>query len=191
MCRSKFLTRPAKIATHEKIVNACAANVTPKNKTVKLGLSADMLTNCGRNARKNSNTFGLRTFIRTPRLYRAAEVTFAPELFNEKFLSVRADLNAPNAKNSKYAAPKTFSRNIAVAEDFINAATPNMTNVVWKMIPLDKPHAKIIPAFAPSDKLFVSRYKMSGPGASVNKIDAVKKYAKVEPSNQGTSFVGL
>ena len=58
-------------------------------------------------------------------------------------------------------------------------------------MPLTKPHAKIIPAFAPSDKLFVSKYKMSGPGASVSKIDAVKKYKNVEPSNQNTSAMIL
>ena len=103
------------------------------------------------------------------------------------FFFSRADLNAPNAKNKRYAAPKIFSRSIAVAEDFISVATPNITSVVWKTIPLTKPHAKIIPAFAPSDKLFVSKYKMSGPGASVNSIDAAKKYKNVESSNQITS----
>lgn len=50
-------------------------------------------------------------------------------------------------------------------------------------MPLTKPHAKIIPAFAPSDKLLVSKYKMSGPGASVNNIDAVKKYKNIWLSN--------
>ena len=110
---------------------------------------------------------------------------------SEIFLFARADLNAPNARNKRYAAPKIFSRSIAVAEDFINAATPTMTSVVWKMIPLTSPQAKIIPAFVPSDKLFVSKYKMSGPGASVSKIDAIKKYPKVEPSNQNTSWLGI
>ena len=101
----------------------------------------------------------------------------------EIFLPFRADLNAPNAKKKRYVAPKIFSKSIAVAEDFIRAATPTITSVVWKTIPLTKPHAKIIPDFAPSDKLFVSKYKMSGPGASVNKIDAVKKYRNIELSN--------
>ena len=69
----------------------------------------------------------------------------------------------------------------------MNVATPSITSVVWKTMPLTKPHAKIIPAFAPSARLFVSRYKMSGPGASVKSIDAVKKYRKVELSKQNTS----
>ena len=185
--RSKVLTRPANNATPEKIINACAANTTPKNKIVKLAPSFDTSTNCGRNAKKNSNTLGLRTFIKTPRLYNAFDATSLPVRVNEIFFPARAALNAPNAKNSRYAGPKIFSKSMAVAEDFINAATPTITSVVWKTMPLTSPHAKIIPAFAPSDRLLVSKYKMSGPGASVSKIDAVKKYTSVVVSNRDTS----
>ena len=49
----------------------------------------------------------------------------------------------------------------------------------------------MIPAFAPSDKLFVSKYKMSGPGANVKSIDAVKKYMNVEFSNSATSKASI
>ena len=82
----------------------------------------------------------------------------------------------------KYAAPKIFSTVNAKGEFCINAATPTITKKVWKIIPLTSPAAKVMPLFAPSDKLFVSKYKMSGPGANVKSIDAVKKYAKVESS---------
>ena len=129
----------------------------------------------------------MRTFIKTPRLYKTLAATFEPDRAREIFLPDLAALNAPNAKNKRYAAPKIFSRSIAVAEDFMKAATPTITRVVWKTIPLTSPQAKMIPAFAPSDKLFVSKYKMSGPGASVNRTDAVKKYMNVELSNPYTS----
>ena len=99
--RSKFLTRPAKIATIEKIINACAANVTPRKIIVKLAPSLLRSTNCGRTAKKNNNTFGLSTFIKTPRLYSAAEGICVPECDKEIFLFARADLNAPNAKNNR------------------------------------------------------------------------------------------
>ena len=79
------------------------------------------------------------------------------------------------AKNNKYPAPKIFNASIANAEFCIIAATPAITKNVWKTIPLTSPAAKVIPLFAPLAKLFVSKYKMSGPGAIVNNIDAAKK----------------
>ena len=89
-----------------------------------------------------------------------------------------------NAKKIKYAAPEIFNTVKAKDEFCINAATPTITKNVWKIIPLASPAAKITPLFAPSDKLFVSKYKLSGPGANVKSIDAVKKYTKVDSSKK-------
>ena len=56
-------------------------------------------------------------------------------------------------------------------------------------MPLTNPHANTIPARAPSDKLFVIRYSMSGPGANVNSTDVNRKYPNFAASNCITSVL--
>ena len=60
--------RAAHIDTIEKMISACAANTKPSKAICALvDRSAPVTINCGRNARKNNSTFGLSTFISTPR----------------------------------------------------------------------------------------------------------------------------
>ena len=56
-------------------------------------------------------------------------------------------------------------------------------------MPLISPHANTIPLLAPSDKLLVIKYRMSGPGANVNSTDAVTKYITVVVSKFITSVL--
>ena len=66
----------------------------------------------------------------------------------------------------------------ASAELWISAATPEITSVVWKTIPLARPALNATPHLAPLERLLANRYILSGPGAKVKRIEAVKKYNK-------------
>lgn len=50
------------------------------------------------------------------------------------------------------------------------------------MRPVQSPSAVIIPALFPDDILCAATYRISGPGASVSKIDAIVNVSKFESS---------
>ena len=110
-------------------MNACNAKVTPKKIICRLG-DAEKFTNCGRKAKKNNKTFGLSTFIKTPRRYNLPKEIRASDFCIEIFLPARAAVKDLNAKKNKYAAPKILSAVKATVELCINAATPIITKNV-------------------------------------------------------------
>lgn len=68
-CINRRDKRSASKAIKEKITIACAIKSNPSTSNSPAGFSAAGLTNWGKNAIKNNNTFGFRIFIRIPLRY--------------------------------------------------------------------------------------------------------------------------
>ena len=68
-CIKRRDNRSANKATNVNITMACAIKSNPSISNSPAGFSVAGLTNWGKNAIKNNNTFGFRIFIRIPLRY--------------------------------------------------------------------------------------------------------------------------
>ena len=133
-------------------------------------------TNCGRNARKKSAVFGLRTFTSTP----------CPNTLR-RLVSTGSAASSPSRPSIRrtpitirYAAPASLTTVNASADDASSAESPIAAAVTWTSPPHATPSAERRPARRPLSTLCVTMYVTAGPGTTISASAATQKTASVE-----------
>ena len=107
----------------------------------------------------------------TPRLYSAS----SPEKFSAPERRPGFSLKAPQASQSRYAVPASFSAVKAAGEAAKTADTPRVARAVCTSRPELSPSATARPALGPPATPWAARKSTSGPGATVRATETPRK----------------
>lgn len=119
--------------------------------------------NCGKNERKNKATLGLRTFVIMPVL-KSFQLEFSFFSTLEKSKELFFERSAFTPKYIKYAAPKYFIKENAIADFAKIIESPNDAKIVWTSIPQHIPIDAYIPDLVPllNDLLITNTVSIPG-----------------------------
>ena len=132
-------------------------------------LSALLVTNWGRRAKKKSATFGLSRFVKSPCLNTAKNDN---EDFSALILILDFDFNAIIPRYIKYAAPAIFTILNKSAEVISITERPSAAKAVWTNKPHTIPATEANPCLYPPAIDFVKIKTVSAPGVKESIITA-------------------
>src|SRR6185503_9771811 len=160
----RFMIRPDERAARNRALTADAAHARKRHHRVPLTMkraprkrnartrdSASGATNCGRNARKNSATFGLSTLVSRPVRNTAQSLALAKTGAVPSAGARSVIIRMP--RYVRYAAPASLMKVNACADAARIAARPYAAASVWMAVPQVIANADSTPARRPCDRL--------------------------------------